>query len=179
MWEDFLNPEVLRSNLIVASIYIVAFEVLKNTIVDRLKSFYTMGLHEDGPQIDPKYQSEVLSKNPSPVYASLEWLKESQAIDDNDISAFERAKKCRNDFAHELPEMLMKGLPSDLPDRFSEMIWLVDKIGRWWVVNVDIAPDPQHDGKHVDEEQVIPGPSMELRLMMDIALAPEGLKKIH
>ena len=67
----------------------------------------------------------------------------------------------------------MKGLPSDLPDRFSEMIWLVDKIGRWWVVNVDIAPDPQHDGKHVDEEQVIPGPSMELRLMMDIALAPE------
>ena len=35
-WERFLDPEVLRPNLILASVYIAAFEVLKNSIIDRL-----------------------------------------------------------------------------------------------------------------------------------------------
>ena len=42
MLEDFLNPEILRPKLIVASIYITAFELLKSTIVERIRSFYTL-----------------------------------------------------------------------------------------------------------------------------------------
>jgi len=82
MLEDFLNPEIVRPKLIVASVYIAAYEVLKSTIVQRIKSFYTLGgiYKED----HPKYQSEVLSRNRSPVYASLDWLRESHAIDDNE-----------------------------------------------------------------------------------------------
>jgi hypothetical protein len=105
MLEDFLNPEILRSKLIVASIYIAAFELLKSTIIERIKTFYTLsGLYKED---HPKYQSEVLSRNHSPVYASLDWLKESHAIDDNDMVVFDRVKKCRNDFAHAMTEMLM------------------------------------------------------------------------
>lgn len=62
--------QFVRPKLIIASIYVAAFEVLKSAIVERLKSFYTLGglYSEDRP----KYQSEVLSKSRTPVYASLD-----------------------------------------------------------------------------------------------------------
>jgi hypothetical protein len=42
-WKRFLDPEVLRPNLILASIYIAAFEVLKNSIIERIRDFYVAG----------------------------------------------------------------------------------------------------------------------------------------
>jgi hypothetical protein len=73
------------------------------------------------------------------VYASLEWLKESQVIDDADTAVFEKVKQCRNDFAHEIATVLM----GELPARFAEMMALLNKIEKWWIINVDIATDPQ------------------------------------
>src|SRR5437867_2474572 len=105
-WENFLNPATLRPKLITISLYIAAFELLKNAIVDRIKTFYTHGSNRDGPRIDPEYQSEVLSKNRSPIYASLGWLKEAKAINDADLAAFERVKKLRNELAHAFTGML-------------------------------------------------------------------------
>jgi hypothetical protein len=176
MLEDFLNPEILRPKLIVASIYITAFELLKSTIVERIRSFYTLGgLDND----DPDYKSKVLSRNRSPVYASLEWLKESEAIDDADTALFEKVKKCRNDFAHEIANVLMGELPAELPVRFAEMIALLTKIEKWWIINVDIATDPQFDGEHIDEAGIVPGPIMALQLMMDIALGSEDDSRKH
>jgi len=61
-WERFLNPETLRQNLVVASMFLAAFEMLKESIVDRIKQFYITGFDQDGWRIDPKYQAEVLSK---------------------------------------------------------------------------------------------------------------------
>ncbi len=176
-WERFLDPAVLRPNLIVASIYIAAFELLKNAIVDRLKFFYTLGLDENATPTGPEYQSDVLARNRSPVYASLEWLKESQAIDDDDIAVFERVKKLRNHLAHALSRMLAEGLPSDLTIRFHEMVSLLDKIERWWLVNVEIPTNPEYDGQEVDAEKVIPGVIMSLRLLVDVALGSEEESK--
>ena len=88
-WEAFLNPELLRPSLITASIYIATFEILKSAIVDRVKDFYTNGFDQNGWRISPQYQSKVLSKNRSPVYASLAWLKDANAIDDANLAAFE------------------------------------------------------------------------------------------
>jgi hypothetical protein len=172
-WETFLNPETLRTNLIVASIYIASFEVLKTAIVDRIKDFYTNGFDQNGLRIGPAYESRVLSKNRSPVYASLDWLKEADAIDDADISAFERAKKLRNELVHSLHGMFLRGLPADLSDRLGEMISLLDKIERWWVINVEIATDPEFIGREIDEQRIIPGTIMGLRLLLDIALGSE------
>jgi hypothetical protein len=65
MLEDFLNPEIVRPKLIVASIYIAADEVLKSTIVERIKSFYALGgiYKED----HPKYESPVRIKDHWPA----------------------------------------------------------------------------------------------------------------
>src|SRR5215207_2514976 len=90
-WERFLDPEVLRPNLILASVYIAAFEVLKNSILERIREFYITGFDENGWIIMPEYKTDVLSKDKSPTYASLKWLKESEAIGDDDIEKFSKA----------------------------------------------------------------------------------------
>ena len=146
-WENFLNPTTLRENLIIASVYTLAFELLKAAITDRILSFYSL----IGYELDhPKYKSEVLSglsEKENPVYASIKWLQKSHAITEDDAAIFERAKKLRNRLAHELSGMLRHGLPPDLPVRFGEMVSLLEKIERWWIVNVDIRPDALTAGR--------------------------------
>jgi hypothetical protein len=55
--------------------------------------------------------------------------------------------------------MLMEGLPTDFAERFGDMTTLLDKIERWWIVNVEIPTNPDFDGKHeeIDESGIIPG----------------------
>jgi len=115
-WEEFLNPELTRPRLIAASIYIAGFESLKDSIVDRIRTFFWTGFdRETGDKIDPKYTSDVLARNKSPVYASLDWLKEQSAIDDADLVTFERVKRCRNTLAHKLLSVLSsRGLHAKL-----------------------------------------------------------------
>src|SRR5258708_18244307 len=95
-WERFLNPEVVRAELFSATMYVTTFEILKDSVVDRIRDFYTLGWNETGPLIEPEYQQEVLSRNRSPTYASLDWLREHEAIDQNDMALFEKLKKIRN-----------------------------------------------------------------------------------
>ncbi len=174
-WERFLTPEILRTNLIMASVYIAAFEILKNAIVERIRDFYLIGFDSNGFIIDPKYKETVLIRNRSPVYASLDWLKEAGAITDADIEVFERAKEYRNLLAHELTRLLMEGLPQDFSERFQDMVTLLDKIERWWIVNVEIPTDPDFvaDPGEIDEEGIIPGTMINLQMILDIALGPD------
>ena len=74
-WEDFLNPEILRTKLISASIYLAAFEILKDSIIERIETFFTDGFGPQGHILSPEYEIEVKSRHKSKVRASLEWLK--------------------------------------------------------------------------------------------------------
>lgn len=75
--------------------------------------------------------------------------------------------------------MLAEGLPADFSDCFSNLLYLVDKIGRWWIVNVEIPTNPSFDGQEIKEEEIIPGQVARLRMMMDIALGSEEESKFY
>jgi len=178
-WERFLNPESLRGNLILASLYIATFEILKNSIIGRIKDFYSAGFDENGKIIDHRYESEVLTKNRSLVYASLMWLKDSNVINDEDIALFNRVKEFRNAVAHEIARMLSEGLPSEFPERFSEMGHLLNKIEIWWIINVEITTDPNLFDQGIEESEIIPGPIASLKMMINIALGSEDEAKAY
>ncbi len=179
-WEEFLNPDVTRSRLIAASVYVASFEAVRDSIVGRIRDFFSCGFDESGVKIDPKYQSDVLSRNKSPVYASLDWLKEMNAIDDADLAAFDRVKACRNTLAHELLSTLgSKGLPPDFDQCMSEMVRLLRKIEVWWITNVEIPTNPDFDGQGIDEEGIVPGAVMIIQLLLDIALGDEERSRLY
>jgi hypothetical protein len=93
-WEDSLNPDVMRSRLLSASVYITTFEMLQDFIVGRIRDCFTNGFDKRRGLLDPKYEADVLRRNRSPIYASLDWLKENGAIDEPDLATFQCLKVC-------------------------------------------------------------------------------------
>ena len=95
--ESFLSPSILRSNLIVIALYIAAFELLHDSIVERLREFYGRPCDTTSkPVPGPDYESEVLLERKKVLPASLAWLKKKDVIDETDIENFEKAK-CATD----------------------------------------------------------------------------------
>lgn len=124
-WERALNPETLKKNIITASIFSMAFEMLKSSIVEKIEGFFTNGFDENGLIISPDYKEKVLSLNRSPLYASLKWLQNAGAIDDEDLKSFEHIKRCRNTLAHEMLTFASSGVDFDVVEVFEDMVGLL------------------------------------------------------
>ena len=167
----------MQEKLISASLYVTAFELLKESIIGRIRSFYMVGFDADGDVIDEKYETVVLSRNKNPLLASLDWLSENDVIDENDRQAFERIRTTRNLLAHELPSMVMGGKDFQHVERFQELVALLKKIEVWWVVNMEIPVNPDFDGKEIDEEGIVPGPVLMLQMMLEVLSGNEELLK--
>ena len=172
-WERALHPETLKTNIITASIFSMAFEMLKSSIIEKIESFFTNGFDKKGMIVSPEYKEKVLSLNRSPLYASLKWLQDMHAIDDKDLEKFEHIKRCRNTLAHEMLTFASSGVDFDVAEAFEEMIGLLRKIEIWWFENLEMAIDPDAYPEDLDLEQVIPGPVWSLQMLIDVALGPE------
>ncbi|GAJ05894.1 unnamed protein product, partial [marine sediment metagenome] len=122
---------------------------------------------------------EVLSRNKSPLYASLAWLKGMNVINDNDIETFNKIKDCRNELAHEIVNFVSKGPKNDPLPLFSKMVNLIHKIDKWWILNVEIPTNPDLGIKEIDEEGITSGKIITLRLLLDIALGTEKESKFY
>ncbi len=172
-WERFLNPESLKINIITASIFSMAFEMLKTSIIEKIEGFFTNGFDENGLIVSSEYKEKVLSLNRSPLYASLQWLKNMDAIVQDDLDKFEKIKKCRNSLTHEMLKITAEGIEPDVDILFTEMVTLLRKVEIWWFENLEMAIDPDSYPPDFDLDQVTPGPVWSLQMLIDIALGPE------
>jgi hypothetical protein len=168
-WERFLDPDVVRPSLFMATMFITTFEILKNSIVDRIRDFYSIEFSADGNTISPKYSTEVLSRNKSPVYASLNWLMEQEAIDASDLDKFENLKTTRNILAHRLFDVVTGQAESPHEEHFAILVELLRKIEVWWVVNVEIATNPDYTDEEIDESGIVPGAILSLQILLQVA----------
>ncbi len=172
-WERALHPDTLKENIITASIFSMAFEMLKSSIIEKIKGFFINGFDENGIIVSLEYKEKVLSLNRSSLYASLKWLQNINAIDDKDLEIFERIKKCRNILAHEMLSFASSGVDFDVSEVFKEMVELLRKIEIWWFENLEMAIDPEAYPEDLDLEEVVPGPVWSLQMIIDIALGPD------
>jgi hypothetical protein len=168
-WARFLDPEVVRPSLFMATMFVTAFEILKNSIVDRIRDFYSIGWSEQGSTVSPEYENNVLSKNKSPVYASLSWLIDQQAISKSDLDTFEQLKKTRNLLAHQLFDVVTGQAESTHQEQFTTLVDLLRKIEVWWVVNVELAVNPDYDDQEIDEANIVPGAILSLQMLLHVA----------
>lgn len=176
-WEQLLTPAVMQEKLISASLYITAFELLKDSIIDRIRSFYMIGIDENGMVIDKEYEKVVLSRNKNPLQASLDWLVENQVVDAEDVESFKRIRTTRNLLAHELPAMVMGATNYQHTERFQELVALLKKIEVWWLVNMEIPANPDFDDQEIDEEGIVPGPVLMIQMMLEVLSGNEELLK--
>lgn len=172
-WERALHPETLKSNIITAAIFSMAFEMLKRSIIEKIEGFFTNGFNENGMVVSPEYKEKVLTLNRSPLYASLKWLQDMRAIDDNDLKTFEHIKSCRNTLVHEMLTFTSSGVDFDIGDAFNEMVGLLRKIEIWWFENLEMAIDPEAYPEDLDIDEVITGSVWSLQMLIDVALGSE------
>jgi len=172
-WEKFLHPETLKNNLIAISLFITAFEMFKDRIVEKPEAFFTNGFDEDGFIIDERYKTEVLALSKSKLYASLLWLKKMEAIGLTDIVIFDSIRQHRNEVAHEPMVFLANAKRNFDFSKFRDLITLLTKIEKWWFLNFELSIDPDMLPEGANPDEVIPGPIWSLQLMLDIALGNE------
>jgi hypothetical protein len=178
-WEQLLTPEIMKDKLISSAFYLTAYELLKTSIIDRIKSFYMVGWDENGEIIDERYKSKVLSKNKSVLYASIKWLSENNVVDEKDIESFERIKNTRNEIAHELPSIFLSDKNFNITERFEELIALIKKIEIWWIINVEIEINPDFDGQEIDENGIVLGSILMINMMLEVISGNEDLLKYY
>lgn len=168
-WERFLDPDVLRPSLFAATIFITTFEILKSTIVDRVRGFYLTEWSNDKEIASLDYESQVLNRSKSPVYASLNWLLQQQAIDEQDLATFEQLKSTRNVVAHRLFDVVTGQVASDHEAQLASLIELLRKIEVWWVVNVELPINRDYSDKALDEASIVPGAILSLQMLLEVA----------
>jgi hypothetical protein len=169
-WRNLLDPNLLRDNLKAASLYITAFEILKESIISRLRNFFSRWSTDEGFKPTQDYQSHVLSRNRSPLYASLAWLEEMGAISPNDLIDFEQIKHLRNELAHQMTHYLSEGIDEAFFETFSLMFNFLDKVDTWWIINFEVPTNSDYDGETIEEKDVFSGQVLLLQMMLEVAL---------
>ncbi|GGI20632.1 hypothetical protein [Oxalicibacterium faecigallinarum] len=168
-WERFLDPDVVRPSLFMATMFVTTFEILQDCIVDRIRDFYINGFDQTGLIVGPDYQKNVASRSRSILYASLDWLKEYEVINDHDLETFEQLKKIRNQLAHQLFDVVTGQVESDHQAQFEVLFELLRKIEVWWVINVELATNPDYDNQEIDKEGIVPGAILSLQMLIQVA----------
>lgn len=166
-WDKFLDSEHLKSNLIAASLFITAYEMFRSSIIDPIHSFYTFGNQKP----EDKYKEEVLSRSKHTMEASVLWLKEMQAIDDDDVNIVKSIRTHRNKLAHELPKFIMYDNVNVDVNLFELMYQLLSKIDTWWILNFEI-PTVYPEISLETDTQVQSGPMICLQMIIKLATSP-------
>lgn len=169
IWERFLNPETHKTDFMVAALFITAFEMLQDNIIERVKTFFIEGYSNGEAVINKKYRTDVLTLDKSPLRASLQWLKQFKAIDDSDIEKLNMINACRNRLVQDSPVFITAGGKNDPLLLFVQMPEVLSKIEQWWMITGAAQPRLIFNDKKMNEADIIRDKIMTLRLLADIA----------
>jgi len=179
--EKMYNQKDLRSFLITASLYITAFELLKDSITKRIEGFFLVGTKCRNQDRQKEYNEEMRSyrdkhkdKKDKKTYASLDWLIDVGAISEADVKKYDDVRSFRNEIAHEMLNLMSIKTTENL-DRMNQhfvmMLELLRKIETYWILNVDVPCNPDFDGKEISVKDVFPGPIVAMEMLMNEALS--------
>jgi hypothetical protein len=152
---QLLDEETLKGNLAKAGLYALAYELLKNSIIDKPKGFFTCGTKQDD-----EYRKQVLSKNSNPLIASCQWLQENCAITEADVADVLQFREHRNYIAHELPNVLLNPKVQVDEEKLLRLFQLLRKIDQWWINEFEIPLNREFDGQEINPREVHSGSMM-------------------
>jgi hypothetical protein len=183
--DKITNPTLIRRNLLVASLFMTSFEMLKTSIQDRIKSFlcFNAKLNNEGEleyEVSDDYRNQVLEKIIPNIdgrkyrdyhlyYSSCLWLKVNNVINQSDIVELEKIRKHRNLIAHNPLKLLVDDRININVELLKKSQELLKKIEKWWIVEYEIPVNPDFDGQEIDESKVQSGISILLDYLMEIA----------
>lgn len=146
-WKKFLDPDEVKFQLVCASLYLSAYELLIDNMLKRVKDFYFVGVppvestySEDYKKVRALYPKDI-------VIATAIWLKKQDAISQEDVAKITEFKKYRNEIAHEIPKMISDTSHDVKVHYIAEIRDIHYKIHKWWYVEfeADLMEHPELD----------------------------------
>ncbi len=189
-----LTPNVLRTNLLLSSLYLTAFETLKMAIVEGVKDFFILQTavsdeaekemlkslqKELVERFKESYQREVNEyekevgigiddRDRLGLIPSCKWLQRQDVLSETEINEIKAMRDHRNEIAHELPKILIgKGFDIEL-EHFQKMRALIHKIDVFWLRNdllFDANTLDEVDIQDVTDDEIVSGRDSMLALI--------------
>ena len=170
---NILDAERLKPSIHFASLYILYYECLKDSLVDLPKSFLcnhiefkdgNMHVHESDA-----YKEKVRKLDNHLENASFKWFISVGAVSEEEFSTFDKLRKYRNKIVHELLFYLNEGFTEEEVKYLVELIAIYRKIEKWWINEIEIPTSGDISGSY-DSENVINGQGLILEIIQDILL---------
>lgn len=172
--EKFLNPEVLKKNLVAASVFLVAYELLRAALIDQPKSLFTRRPRSDASINLDDYKSNVLCLDSREMVACAKWFQNMGALDEKDVSSLQEIADHRNEIAHELPTIITSVSHDVSMEQLHTIYRLTKKVDQWWIREVEIPTDPDFDHKTFTEEEIAQAFSTSMFMMSLLISLAEG-----
>lgn len=122
-FEKFLNPQILKQNLIAASVYITAYELLKDGLISHVRGLLS---HTSS------YKEKVRVLAEHELEACARWFQQMGAITEDDVALIVKITDHRNLLAHELPAVISSSEKSISFSYLRDISTLMTKIDNWW-----------------------------------------------
>jgi hypothetical protein len=145
-WSKFLNPESLKQNLLQGGLYLVGFEILKDSLIGRPREFYCFEVANSDSLNDlfsTQYESEVRSLHKHPFTASALWWHKNGAISVEDLDTLRKIREHRDHIAHNMPNIIGSAEHYIDISLLFETKEILAKIDNWWIQNIEAAIDPE------------------------------------
>ncbi|MBP9056354.1 MAG: hypothetical protein KBF69_08200 [Saprospiraceae bacterium] len=183
--EKITNQTLVKRNLLVASLFVTSFEMLKTSVQDRIKGClcFNSSFNSEGElefEISDEYKKQVLDRIIPNIdrrkyrdyhlfYSSCLWLQDNNVIDQSDINELEQIRKHRNLISHNPLKLLVDDNININISLLKKSQELLTKIEKWWIIEFEISGNLDFDGQEIDESQVSSGTSIFLDYIMEIA----------
>ncbi len=167
-WEKFLNPQTLKNNLVKCSVYIVFFEKLKESIIEKIRDFYWTGYLDGKDIISDEYKKRFYKQGIDIFDESLNWLVENEAISNVDKQKIIELKDHRNEIAHEMVNFITSIEKDAKESLLLECYEILSKIDKWWIIEVELPTNPesiQLDPESIDYGGIFSGNMVLLQLL--------------
>lgn len=177
-WEKFLNPNILKDNLTIISLYNMTFEILKSKIESLVDDFFEVTRINEKKICNDEYKSSVLSlvnKNEQNYYvkASIKWLIEINILEKADWKLYDDLRVYRNDLTHEFQKYLIDDNFCFDNKKLHLLVDLFIRLEKNWIKEFEVILNPAFDNKKIELEDVTSMQIIILQIIYDIALNNE------
>jgi len=160
-WNKFLDSDGVKRSIVKSAFYLLSYEMLKNSVVDKIKDFYIVGFENQEFIYSDEYNNKVASRKiegkQNVFLSSLYWLEENGAITKDDISEIKDIRDFRNTVAHEIDKILVDSDYSIDEKKEIRIFELIKQIEVWWIKEVEIPTNPDFDGQEINGEEILSG----------------------
>lgn len=171
------TPDILKRNLINASLLLTAYELLKIAFIDNVKSFFGFDekhIPESYDELEKEIE-QIRKKLPKkhrthPILVYARWFQEYEALGEEDYKNIYKIWDYRNKVAHELYFFL---LDSELDIDINKILHIRDimeKVEVWWFKEVEGPINPSIDRDRIKNAEIRSGKMIILDLLISTAL---------